>query len=295
MTAKNSTPPSKPTTKPAARKGAATASPQPTTLISAGPFNIPVSKNEAAKINSIATAHGITPGSVVKLALKELHERFAQKAPPKRRELTAAESMRKRRDDEFQTNRDARLLAGWVIDCRDLARQVIGGEANGWAVALYFVRLCGLLGEVRTYWQKRLGLPDAYELDILDIRGFVTQLVAALEGMQALLSEDQLIWIEYRRHFEAHAVQHKYRLHVDSTSGALVTTLAPKLIPGAEPRELSAHEDAMDRLVQGHTESGDAPVARDISTALIVKLEEAGTLAQQIRARIPRLERNGRP
>lgn len=259
--------------------------------IAAGPFSLRLSTNQAAKINALAEAHGIDPESVIKLAVKELVGRSAQKPSSSRATLSKAETLRLLRDSEFQTTRDVRLTCLWVVECRDLAREIIAGEANDWAVCLYWIRLWGLLGEVLVHWKKRLRLPDAPELDVKVVRSHVQRLVSLVESVPGMLSDEQLVWIEYRRHFQAHAVQTDYRLRVDC-NGVLVTKRIPLLVPNAKPRELSAHEDAMDRLI---AVAKEVDVARAIGKSLLPTLNEAARLSNEVVQLMPDNPRKGRP
>lgn len=147
-------------------------------------------------------------------------------------------------------HRDAPLcqLATWVGELVDAAERAGGGNPD--ALPLFFIRLYGVLTDVAdfvalTVNEEQDGLcmfPLAREPE------HVSPLPAALARLTALLSEDELLYIEYQRHLACDPFQTKYRVRRGRHGAGHV----PSALLDGRPVTIEDAECAFQRLFVKH-------------------------------------------
>lgn len=105
----------------------------------------------------------------------------------------------------------------WIREACGYAEKVAGGAASRAERSLFWIRTAGVLLDIGGHYRASLELTSAAfgELpDVLAIR--LTQtLVDAIRALAEALPEDELRYLEYRRHCECHPRQSAYRARLN--------------------------------------------------------------------------------
>jgi hypothetical protein len=184
-------------------------------------------------------------------------------------------------------DRQARSMGLWVVETCGLANDAAKEALNDWAVAMFWVRLYGLLHDLRSYWSgvlERTPKDDMVAADLDEVREQamfaltqVREMVAAIDEVNATLTESERIFIEQRRHFECHPILDDYR--VRRTPDGVRDDRKPRLL-GGERRSLDEHDDAILEVLGNH--AGHKQVAREIALKIQPALHRATALAQAL-------------
>jgi hypothetical protein len=101
----------------------------------------------------------------------------------------------------------------WLASADRLCGQVAGGGSTYEQQALFVVRLAGIVSDLRRRFKVAFLTPaelagaDFATRHREECRGKV---IAAIAALYALLSEDELLWLELRRHEQSHPVLDGY-------------------------------------------------------------------------------------
>jgi len=149
-----------------------------------------------------------------------------------------------------QRHRDAplRQLAAWVGETLDAAERAGGGSPA--ALPVFWLRLYGVLTDVADF--VALTVEEAQDglcmFPLAREREQVSPLPAAMERLSALLDEDELLYIEYRRHVECDPFQTKYRVRRGRHGAGHV----PSALLEGRPVTIEEAESAFQRLFVKH-------------------------------------------
>ncbi|NOK36528.1 hypothetical protein HMI49_25295 [Corallococcus exercitus] len=146
--------------------------------------------------------------------------------------LTAEENKRLLQSYGHNADPRGKQLAQWVLStahyCECLT--VRGMEATHAECVVFWFRLYGLFDEVRDDLIKKANFGDtviasgqAPQSFQLDIETKVKPALAAINKAFALFSEDDLLYLQFRRDVEAHVWQDAYRLRMKGQK-SLITT-----------------------------------------------------------------------
>lgn len=145
----------------------------------------------------------------------------AKKQRPAIRQLSAADAARLDEDAIHQTLTRPVSVYQWAQSAARCAKQIVRtrGASEAWN-ALYWVRTYAVLTEMRKRSEDMTkSLSDtAHEA-----------VVTAIEAIRTCFSEDELLYLEYRRHVECHLVQDGYRLQLDE-EGKVIELRRRKLV-----------------------------------------------------------------
>lgn len=165
--------------------------------------------------------------------------------------------------DDFHS----RLKQNWVRNFVGVVDEVADSGAGApWAsFAVFWIRLHGVLVELRA----ELALVEKIASDMrpLDRKptpgsalasGF--RVLEAFEEIRAVFTDDELVYAEYRRHTEAHPVQHGYRLRWSKKSGLIDTRPVPAL---GKVMSLADIDGALERVLRRYR--GETAIAVDFA------------------------------
>ena len=111
----------------------------------------------------------------------------------------------------------------WLNRARCAAEAVVETPMDGYKAAVFWISIFGVLHDLRLSWDSQLAMlrgihaeGDATagqreRLKILYGRP-LRHLLEAVKLLKSCFTEDELIYLEYRRNCEAHPFQHAYRL-----------------------------------------------------------------------------------
>ena len=139
-------------------------------------------------------------------------------ATPRQR-ADAKRSCSDRRRSIGETSRNAEVNStqqmNWLADATRIAKLVADGSAD--LAPLFWIRLYGILHEIHGRLTDLVlvavenGAKPSAAFD-----AFLSEVVA----LSALFSEDELIYIQYRRDTECHPIQNAYQFRIDGTGRA---------------------------------------------------------------------------
>lgn len=168
----------------------------------------------------------------------------------------------------------------WIRSAVHYAVRVAAGDATPADVSLFWIRVGGVFLDVRAKHQASLDfLRRTYGDDIVRAPAVAPfqALLDAISAVAAVLTEDELYYLEYRRHVECHPRQTAYRarLHKD---GSLKEVQSKAL---GEARTQAESEDTLRRVLTrfGHDETR---AAVEIATRLVVFLRAVEAAARPL-------------
>lgn len=165
----------------------------------------------------------------------------------------------------------------WLMETVGLADEAAKGELDDWRTYVFWVRLYGVLSDLREHWRKVIAQRQAKGLPA---RRF-ENLVAAADAVRESLSEEHALCVEYRRHWVAHPVLNDFR--VSESSKGFRDSRGAKLLEGRMTR-IDEYDDVLIRLVQSDDHKGNA---RDIAAAVIPTLHGLFDLVQETYRLVP--------
>jgi len=144
--------------------------------------------------------------------------------------------------------------------------------------AIFWIRLHGVLNDIRsdgTTFRRNLAAAGVDEKTDKPTLGGVADLALkfydAIDRLKSALTDDELIYADYRRHTESHPVQTSYDVRW-STRGSQV--VVQHRVPALE-RELTVDEldAAIRRVLEAH-QTNEAVIAVDFAKRLVAKAGE---------------------
>jgi hypothetical protein len=175
-------------------------------------------------------------------------------------------------------------LATWVSETLHAAERVAGvGMGDGVEVLpLFWIRLYGVLTDVADFVSLSLGVTVEQAGDGLCMfplareQRALSPLPMAMEQLRALLDEDDLLYVEYRRHVECEPFQTKYR----ARRGRHGTGHVPSVLLDGRPVTIEQAEAAFERLFLRHAASEDR-IGVELARRLIPALRALDTAARE--------------
>jgi len=109
---------------------------------------------------------------------------------------------------------EAQQLWGWVRELDRTARTLAthGKAAGPNTMTAFWIKLCGTLVEAGRYYDDMIGLMNPLSPTSSQNVKDVHAVRAVITAMRDALTEDQLIWLHYRRDVECHVWQTLYDL-----------------------------------------------------------------------------------
>jgi hypothetical protein len=134
---------------------------------------------------------------------------------PRRPQLPADQVQRLKDAIEERSEISAVRPRQWIASLSHTAQELTKGSLDPSHATVFWVRLFGALDELTRYYAN--GLDLAGPPPTVGLAALTYPVHQALGQLRALFTEDELIYIEYRRDTEAHVWQKGYELrgHVD--------------------------------------------------------------------------------
>jgi hypothetical protein len=165
----------------------------------------------------------------------------------------------------------------WLTETVGLANDAAKEELDDWRVYMFWVRLYGVLSDLREHWKKVIAQRHARGLETVRFES----LVAATDEVRESLTEEHALCLEYRRHWVAHPVLNDFR--ISEGPKGIRDSRGAKLLEGRSTR-IDEYDDALTRLVQSDDHKGNA---RDIAAAVIPALHRLCNLVQEMYRLVP--------
>jgi hypothetical protein len=107
---------------------------------------------------------------------------------------------------------ESRQLRNWVSDLAHVTTRIGAGDSTDPTAleSVFWIRLAGVLIEIPKKYRKAVELFGKHSPHPKSDLGLMFALFAAIEALRARFDEDELLWIEYRRHVDAHVLQSAY-------------------------------------------------------------------------------------
>lgn len=136
--------------------------------------------------------------------------------------LSDDETARLRATIEEQGPVRAHQAKKWSAAVAHIAESIATkGDPDGAYISLYWMRTQQLLAELLPYCEESRALHE--RLGLHDRAAMFGRVVERCEALKALFSEDELIWLQYRRDAEGHIWQESYEIGVKGLgSGAKI-------------------------------------------------------------------------
>ena len=178
------------------------------------------------------------------------------KAPRTRPAMTPAERARILADIARHDSVMDKQIAGWIDSALRTATSVAAGNTD--LITAFWIRVYGVLTDVRRVLEEQLASIEKVGAN----REPTAAVLAELMSMPSAFTEDELIYLGYRRHVECHPLQNGYRLLTRDGIREKITHRAS----GTEqsPEETDA---AIVRVLRQH-DSEDA-IARNFASRLV--------------------------
>ena len=126
-----------------------------------------------------------------------------------KRDLTPEEW--RRLSEDIDVNSETvfpKQMLQWARGTQAIAERMAEGPDDAVA-ALFWIRLYGLLKDLAAVVKRHQALADVFPGDDARLLG---QIVSALDLVRSALSEDELVYLQYRRQTECHFFQSDYRV-----------------------------------------------------------------------------------
>lgn len=175
--------------------------------------------------------------------------------------------MRDRREREWRQQRSIRT---WVHETVGLANDAATESADGWRIYVFWVRLYGVLHDLRLHWQR---VVDKRRQGGLSTEKWV-ELVATIHEINSSLSEKHRLCIEYRRQWVGHPILNDFR--VREIPGGIRDARKSRLV-GDREVTMDEYDEVLDAMVRDDDHEGNA---RDIARAIIPGLRRLFDLTQ---------------
>lgn len=126
-----------------------------------------------------------------------------------------------------QNDLDARLKCQWVENLEQVVQTLLReGDAAPWPfMGMFWVRLYGVLADLRSEqvaFFRFLGVdPLTHVANAGSLLELGVETARRIEGVRQSLTEDELIYVDYRRHTESHPTQSAYNVRWSKKAGAV--------------------------------------------------------------------------
>ena len=136
--------------------------------------------------------------------------------------LTAEETARLRATTEEQGPIRAHQAKKWAQAVAHIAESIAAkGDKDGAYISLFWLRTQQLLAELMPYCEESHALHE--RLGLHERAAMFAHVVERCQALKAIFSEDELIWLQYRRDTEGHIWQESYEIGVKGLgSGAKI-------------------------------------------------------------------------
>ena len=118
----------------------------------------------------------------------------------------------------------------WIRDLRHTIARLLAGDSNDASAvrAVFWLRLRGVLVDLREHPAFQVVSSNATPpRPGSDLERF-TMWVSSMNAVRAILSENELLWAEYRRHVEAHIHQGAYEPQLNKKKSAVKAKFTSK-------------------------------------------------------------------
>lgn len=114
--------------------------------------------------------------------------------------------------------------ADWIRDFGRITRMVAAGDRN--VIPIFWIRAYGILADIAEMVDDSLkvmneqlallrrGAADLPSTVLAEELGAVTRVRRAIKAIAAAFNDDELAYLQYRRHVECHPLQNAYRLQL---------------------------------------------------------------------------------
>jgi hypothetical protein len=116
--------------------------------------------------------------------------------------LDCVERRRRLREIDRRTFVQSRQRMGWLVDAARVSKLVADGNTD--LAPVFWIRLCGILNEL---YDKLLKNHTLAVLTGAKPYSDIVEFLGAIESLAASFSDDERIYIQYRRDVECHPVQ----------------------------------------------------------------------------------------
>ena len=131
-------------------------------------------------------------------------------------------------------------IRNWIRDAGHITGLVANGESD--LVPVFWIRLYGILNDVAEIVARQAEFLESMGKEAPEC----SRMEEAIDGLAKVFTDDELVYLQYRRHVECHPLQTAYRL--DLTSKGLKDRVAQRL--ASKPSMTVAETDAaIDRVL----------------------------------------------
>jgi len=205
----------------------------------------------------ILAAHGVVLGA---------DGRFARSPEYAGPDPVTDEQIRYLNESAGQSNTNARLKGQWVDNLWEVVQTLDrDGEAAPWPfMAIFWIRLHGVLVDLRSEFVdffRMVGIdPATYRPSGGSDLHVALTTFGHIEVVRQRLTDDELIYADYRRHTEGHPTQRSYDVHWSRGNGGQVVDR--RRVP-AVGREFTVGEldAAIRRVLLAHPNEGEIAVS----------------------------------
>ena len=141
---------------------------------------------------------------------------MARKPPKKPPVLSADDKIRLLHDIERNNRTLGHQFAGWIQDGARVTRMVASGNTD--MIPVFWTRIYGVLTDIADQIDKSI----AFIKDMGALRpsnrdaAAAVRMRSAIDELAAVFTDDELVYLQYRRHVECHPTQNHYRIRVTS-------------------------------------------------------------------------------
>jgi hypothetical protein len=137
----------------------------------------------------------------------------ARQQPKRTPELSADEKARLFSDILRNSRIIGHQMADWIRDTARVTQLVANSNTD--LIPIFWIRLYGVLADVADQIDKVCDNPE-HARQILATHEFAAALRVrnAITNIASVFNEDELVYLQYRRHVECHPLQNAYRIRV---------------------------------------------------------------------------------
>jgi len=169
-------------------------------------------------------------------------------------------------DAKKQSNIIGPQLADWLAHSVRVTKAVASGNTE--LIPVFWIRVYGILADIRDKLVRHLELaPSAGESTAI-----MQPVQSAISALADVFSEDELIYLQYRRHVECHPLQEHYSLKLTETG--LKDSIFQR-IP-KNKMTITATMQAVDRILVRYKFSEDS-IAHDFAARSVEQLQHIQT------------------
>jgi hypothetical protein len=159
------------------------------------------------------------------------------------RSLDCTERRRRIRESLLNINIHSRQELDWLVDAARVSKLVAEGNAD--LAPVFWIRLYGILHEI----YERLFASNTFAVQNgATPTASIAEFLGAIEQVASLFSDDERIYIQYRRDVECHPLQLNYEFQVNK-SGGTRERFHHKLLAKTVPVSLEEFSSATKRVL----------------------------------------------